>query len=593
MDRLPVSSAAEVRAYARRLARGHPRALALAVAVHAAGAICGLAMPLLLGDLIERIPRGTADVETVIALAVMFVLGQAFLSGVAIYLSARLGEQVLAELRERFVDDVLAMPLATVERAGTGEVVARTTRDVGLLANAVRQAVPDAMLAVTTIVMIVGAVLLTDPLLLLPCLSAVPVLWLAARWYLTRAHAGYVRQNAAYADLAEGLTQTVEGARTVEALGIARRRAERADHDIASAYSAERYTLGLRTVFLPISDLSYALPVVAVLVIGGLLYLDGLVSLAAVTTGALYALQLVGPVDVLLYWLNELQLSGAALARLIGVRGASADPDAGVGADAAPAPSRPSAARPPSRDIGHVTFKSVSFAYHDDHDVVRDLDLEIHRGERLAIVGPSGAGKSTVGRLLAGIYEPRVGSIALDGLPTAGLPLSELRRRVALVTQEHHVFSATLAENLLMARPDANRAELEAALRALDAWDWAADIGLATPVGSGGLDLSPAQAQQLALVRLALADPHVLVLDEATSLLASQTARRVERSLSALVKGRTVVAIAHRLQTAHDADRIAVMERGRVVELGSHDELVRAGGSYAALWRSWHGASEN
>ena len=208
------------------------------------------------------------------------------------------------------------------------------------------------------------------------------------------------------------------------------------------------------------------------------------------------------------------------------------------------------------------------------------------------MVGPSGAGKSTLGRLLAGIHPPRTGAVTVGGVGLVELPLDDLRGHVALVTQEHHVFVGTLRENLaLAAPPGAGDDEIRDALDAVDALDWvdALPEGLDTVVGSGGRALTAAQAQQIALARLVLADPHTLVLDEATSLIDPRAARHLERSLAAVLEGRTVIAIAHRLFSAHDADRVAVVEDGVIAELGSHDELVAAGGSYAALWDSWHG----
>jgi ABC-type multidrug transport system fused ATPase/permease subunit len=236
--------------------------------------------------------------------------------------------------------------------------------------------------------------------------------------------------------------------------------------------------------------------------------------------------------------------------------------------------------------------------------VLHGIDLDLRVGERLAMVGPSGAGKSTLGRLLAGIHPPRSGEVTVGSVGLTELPLDELRGHVALVTQEHHVFVGTVRDNLVIAldgaldhstgtgawSPEVDR-RLYSALDAVDALAWAQQLpdGLDTRVGSGGHVLTPAQAQQLALARLVLADPHTLVLDEATSLIDPRSARHLERSLAAVLEGRTVIAIAHRLFSAHDADRVAVIEDGVVAEIGTHDELVASEGSYAELWRSWHG----
>ncbi|MEO3936030.1 ABC transporter ATP-binding protein [Dermatophilaceae bacterium Soc4.6] len=221
--------------------------------------------------------------------------------------------------------------------------------------------------------------------------------------------------------------------------------------------------------------------------------------------------------------------------------------------------------------------------------MLHGIDLALRPGERLAVVGPSGSGKSTLGRLLAGIHGPRTGSVTVGGVELTALPLDTLRAEVALVTQEHHVFIGTLRDNVALARGDSDDAQISAALRAVGASTWVDGLagGLATRLGSGGLELTPARAQQVALARLVLADPHTIVLDEATSLIDPRTARQLEGSVNALLVDRTVVAIAHRLHTAHDADRIAVVIDGAVAELGSHDELVAQDGEYAALWRAW------
>ncbi|MEU7689033.1 ABC transporter ATP-binding protein/permease [Microbispora hainanensis] len=576
---LPVADRAQVRAYARRLTLKYPRELGLALALHALAAIAGLVAPRMLGDLVDGLAKGRADlhVDTVALAIAAFVAAQAVLTRFAVYASSRLGEKVLAELREDFVGRVLALPLSTVERAGSGDLITRTSRDVDALSRSVRQAVPETLIAVVTGAFVVGAVILVGPVMAVPSLVAVPLLWGATRWYLNRARDGYLRENAAYADMTEGLAETVEGARTIEALGLEARRRARTDRDIARSFAAERYTLGLRMVWFPAVEFGYVIPVVATLLVGGLLSIEGWVTVAQVTTATLYVQQLIDPLDRLLSWVDELQVGGASMARLLGVANV---PDDRVAGDARP--------------VGEeLKVSGVRYAYREGHDVLHGIDLDVRPGERLAMVGPSGAGKSTLGRLIAGVHAPGSGSVTVGGVPLVELPLDELRGHVALVTQEHHVFRGTLRDNLLIARPGASDAEMRRALEAVDAWDWVAALpeGLDSAVGSGGTAISPAQAQQLALARLVLADPHTLVLDEATSLIDPRAARHLERSLAAVLDGRTVIAIAHRLYTAHDADRVAVVEDGRVSELGSHDELVAAGGAYAALWDSWHGTA--
>lgn len=574
---LPVADGTAVRRYAVQLAKRHPRMLWGAVALHVAAALAALAAPRLIGDLVQAVEDGTTvgHVDRIIALLAGFLLVQTVLTRFARYVSQVLGEQVLAELREDFVDNTLALPVGTVEAAGSGDLLTRTSRDVDQLGWSVRMALPEWTIAVITAVVTFVAAISVGWWVALPCLLGVPPLVIGLRWYLRRAKDGYLRESATYSQINATLTETVEGARTVEALGLGDERIRAIDDDIEKSYWAERYTLYLRTVFFPSMETAYLIPTVATLLFGGYLYTQGEVSLGAVTTATLYVQMLIDPVDRIVSILDELQLGAASLARLLGVAQVPDD--------------REVSGREP--DGEQIDAEDVRFSYVEGRDVLHGVDLTVGVGERIAMVGPSGAGKSTLGRLLAGIHPPRTGSVTVGGVGLTELPLDDLRGHVALVTQEHHVFAGTLRDNLELARPGSSDADIRGALDAVDALDWVEALpeGLATEVGSGGRALSAAQAQQVALARLVLADPHTLVLDEATSLIDPRAARHLERSLAAVLEGRTVIAIAHRLFSAHDADRVAVVEDGRIAELGSHDELVAAGGSYAALWESWHG----
>jgi ABC-type multidrug transport system fused ATPase/permease subunit len=573
---LPVADAPAVRRYARRLAAQYPGYLSLAIGLHILAAVAGLAGPWLLGDLVQSVQDGTTatHVDAVVAVIGLFLIAQTILTRFARYVSFAIGERVLADLREDFVKQSLALPIGVVERAGTGDLLSRTSRDVDALGWSVRFAVPETIIALVTAVFTICACLLVGAWVAVPLVLGVPLLWAGTKWYLRRAKDGYLRENAAYAQMNAALAETVDGARTVEALGLGDRRIKRVDADIKGSYDAERYTLFLRTVWFPIVELGYLIPTVATLIVGGWLHANGHVSLGAVTAATLYVQQLIDPVDRLISWLDELQVGGASLARLLGVAQVPDD-------------RTPSGRVPESRDL---EADEVRFSYVDGRDVLHGVDLEVGEGERIAMVGPSGAGKSTLGRLLAGIHPPRAGTVTIGDVELTELRLDDLRGQVALVTQEHHVFVGTLRDNLALAVDEPVSDErLREVLAAVDALGWVEALpdGLDTKVGSGGLALTAPQAQQIALGRLVLADPHTLVLDEATSLIDPRAARHLERSLAAVLSGRTVIAIAHRLFSAHDADRVAVIEDGLISEIGSHDELIDAEGSYAALWSSW------
>ena len=521
----------------------------------------------------ERVWADAGYVDRIVLTIIAVSLVGALINRFAQKYARTLGESVFADLRERMMNRVVHLPLSAVESAGTGDLVGRTTNDVSRIEFLVRVGVPQIMVCTVTIVFTIVAAAVSDPVLAAGLLVVVPPVWAMMSWYLPISVPAYRAESAAHARLNGAVTETVENAETVDALGIGRRREAVIADRVAQAWGLERYTAGLRLRLFLVLDVAWRSPVVVILIWGGFLAARGHATLGAITTVSLYAMELRKPIAQLMFWIDLVQVSQASLTRILGVEEVRDD-------------RTPTGAVP---DGTRMALRGVRFSYRQGVEVLHGIDLDLVPGERLAVVGPSGSGKSTLGRMLAGINPPTSGSVTVGGVPLTDLSEAELRQHVALVTQEHHVFVGTIADNVRLGRPDADDGTIRRAIEAIGANSWvdALGEGMRTMVGSGHLTLSPAQAQEVALARLVLLDPHTLILDEATSLLDPRSARALERTLSTALAGRTVVEVVHRLYTAQDADRVAVVMDGRIVELGTHEQLVALGGEYASLWEAW------
>jgi ABC-type multidrug transport system fused ATPase/permease subunit len=572
----PVASPRGIRAYLGEILRTDRRQVATILVLYGLAAAGGLVGPRVIGRVVST-EAGTAG-HGIDAAAAIFLVALLVQSGATKSASRHAGTltaRLLSRIRTGFVEAVLAMPVGIVEAAGTGELQTRASSDVEQLTYSVREAAPQMAIAAVQTVLTVAALVWTAPVMAAALVPVVPALAIGTRWYLTRARPAYENLIATYDKLNARVQETATAGRTIETFGLGHQRTRQIEDDISRWIETEWYALRLRTIYFPITEACYIVPLVLAVLVGGLLHASGHLSIAAATASALYVQLLIDPVDTVLGRLDELQLGGAALSRLLGVREVVAEPAT---------EDRPSGEQ--------VAATGLHYAYRTGRDVLCGIDFAPAPGSRVALVGPSGAGKSTLALLLTGVHPPRLGTVTIGGVDAYRLPTERLRAEIALVTQEYHLFNATLRENLELVSPGATDDTLRHALEVVDAGPLLARLadGLDTKLGAGAVELSPSEAQQVALARLVLADPHTLVLDEATALLDPRAARHLERSLAAVLEGRTVIAVAHRLQTAKDADVIAVIEAGRITERGSHDELIMAGGSYAALWRSWQGA---
>jgi len=492
-----------------------------------------------------------------------------------ILLAATAGERFLHALRVASFDKLQALPLGFFERERAGVLVSRLTSDVQSLNELVRDALVEIVGSALQIVLTVAALVFLSPKLAAISLVALPIL-IASSWSF---HHGAGRAYHAIRDrVAETLTALQEGLAGVRVVQAFRREERtldsyrpRSQAQVRAWRSASFVNIRL-FAFLPLAQAS---ALIVVLLAAASMYRDGDISIGTITAFVLYLIQLFDPIGRFTEWLGEFRQGLAALAKIVGLL-------------EVPVSIRQ---KPDAVDLPHegtLALRDVTFGYRK-RPVVRNLTLEVAAGEHVALVGATGAGKSTVAKLLTRQYDPQKGSIELGGVDVRDATLASLRRQIVLLPQEGHLFTGTIAENVRLAHPDATEEDVRRALRTIGALDRFESLpqGLDTDVQTRGLRLSAGERQLVGIARIALADPAVIVLDEATSSLDPATEVAVESALAAVARGRTVITIAHRLSTAQRADRVAVMEHGRLVEVASHDELVRQGERYARLWASW------
>ena len=553
------------------------RRLIIAAGLAMIGAtVVSLSAPLLVKLAIDRgIDRHDAHaIDVIAAVYIALVLVRPVLERVIVLCSARAGERFLGDLRVAAYQKLQELSMPFFEQTRAGVLVSRLTADVQTLTTFTRLVLVEVVGSVLLFVVSIGILITLSPLLSLVMLVSVPVLVWSSLRYGKRSRPAFLALRDRVADTMSSLQEGLAGVRVVQSFGRETDRYASYRRRSSAQVSAWRRISLVNIGFFPAIAFAQSLALAAVLVAGGYLERQGRVTVGTIVAFALYLISLFDPIARLGDWFSEFQSGRAALTKIATLL-------------EEPVTVRGGELQLPER--GELVVENVTFGYGDGALAVASVSLRIESGEHLALVGATGAGKSTLAKLLVRAYDPDEGSVTYGGVDLREARLDELRRRIVFVPQEGHLFSGTIAENIRLGRPDASDEETREALRRIGALERfeALPGGLGTDVRSRGVRLSSGERQLVSLARVALADPSVIVLDEATSSLDPQTEAAVEQALAVLSDGRTVITIAHRLSTAERADRVALMEASRLIEIAAHDELVAQGDSYAQLWASW------
>lgn len=575
------------RALLANLLRPHRRTVLLIGTLALVATVASLAGPWLIGIGIDKIPAliHTGNPGPIVVVVVEFaaaVLLQAATTATFISLLGNMGAQVVRELRGQVFGHFQRLSVAFHERYTSGKVISRQVSDMDSLSELFDDGLDSLLYSAFSLVFVGTAMLLLDwPLALVVMAGFVPLAWLSA-WFQRESAVAYRRTRETIALVIVQFVETFNGIRAVQAF----RREPRNDQifgDLNKDYSrAQRRSMRLVAIYFPGVTLIGNLAVGAVLLYGGIRVIDHSMQVGVLVTFLLYLRRFFEPLQDVSQFYSTFQSAAAALEKLSGVL--EEEPSVPEPVKPAALPGHAAAAGP-GRSL---ELAGVQFAYRDTL-VLPDLDLAIPAGQTVALVGATGAGKTTIARLLARFYDPGEGQVLLDGVDLRSLTDADLRREVILITQENFLFSASIAENIRLGRPDASRAEIEAAARAVGAGEFidALPQGFDTNVGKRGGRLSAGQRQLISFARAFLAAPSVLILDEATSLLDLPGERIVQQALQTVLAGRTAVIIAHRLSTVRIADRVLVLDHGRITEDGSPSDLLASGGEYSDLHQSW------